>query len=49
MVFVGMDISAFGGVIDTLRNEQPVYFAWYPTWATVYTGREPPGEDEPDS
>ena len=47
MVVVGMDMSAFDRVIDTLRNENPVYFAWHPTWATVYTGREPPGENEP--
>jgi hypothetical protein len=46
MVTVAMHISSFDRVIDTLRNEKPATFVWYPAWAGVHTGKEPVGEEE---
>ena len=46
MITVQMHVSSFERVIDTLRNEKPVNFSWYPTWAGIYTGKEPVGEEE---
>lgn len=46
MVTVAMDVNCFSRILDILRNEKPVNFSWYPTWASVYTGMEPVGEGE---
>lgn len=46
MITVQMHVNSFDRVIDTLRNEKPVKFSWYPSWAGIYTGKEPVGEEE---
>lgn len=45
-ISVKIHINSLERIIDVLRNEKPVYFSWYPSWASVYTGPEPVGEAE---
>ena len=45
-ITVAMHINSFERTIDMLRNEKPVYFGWFSSWAGVYTGSEPVGEAE---
>lgn len=43
-----MPLSKLQAVLDTLRNEKPVYFSVNPAynWAALKTGKEPTGEEE---
>jgi hypothetical protein len=45
-ISVRIHVNFLESVIDVLRNEKPVYFNWWPSWAGVYTGPEPVGEAE---
>lgn len=46
-IFVHYNISQFEALLDTLRNEKPIYLYYHsPSNAGLQTGREPVGEEE---
>ena len=46
-IFLHFNLCQFHAVLDTLRNEKPIYIAYMsPTNADLRSGKEPVGEEE---